>query len=388
MSTTASKSPRPGGRSVLIVAPSPPPYGGMALQAQLLHNLLTADGHEVLFCASNHPLPRHLRLLDGVPFVRTIARFAVMFPRLWRDAGTVETVHIFAASWWYFFLVVVPAVLVSYGRRRRIVLNYRGGAAEQFFGYYGWAVRRFFLMADVITAPSEFVAEPIRRRFGVPVAIIPNILDFGTFSFQERTEFRPKLLVSRHLEEIYDIESVIRAFRAVKERYPEASLSIAGTGSQEKRLRALVADWGLENVRFCGYLKRPELRALCAECDILVNASRVDNFPGALIEASAAGLAIVSTCAGGIPSIYRTGENALLVPVGDWEALAVAVQRVLESPTLGAKLTKSAREMVGQCEWRAVRELLFAAYGFASTRPSAPADAVHACNLSSSAESL
>ena len=69
-------------------------------------------------------------------------------------------------------------------------------------------------------------------------------------------------------------------------------------------------------MRFLGYVDRQKLPAIYSECDILLNASRVDNFPGSLLDASAAGLAVVSTNAGGIPFIYTDGENALLVEVG------------------------------------------------------------------------
>ena len=88
---------------------------------------------------------------------------------------------------------------------------------------------------------------------------------------------------------MYDIEAVLQAFRSVQRWHPAASLWIAGTGSEEARLRQLVATWELANVRFLGEMPHKELPAIYDECDVYLNASRVDNFPGALLEASAAG---------------------------------------------------------------------------------------------------
>jgi len=189
-------------------------------------------------------------------------------------------------------------------------------------------------------------------------------LDLDAFAWRERPALTPKLLATRHLEEIYDIETVLRAFRLVQQQYSEASLWIAGTGGQEKYLRGLVSEWNLENVRFLGYIEHQDLPAICGQRDIYINASRVDNFPGALLEASGAGLAVVSTDAGGIPYVYRHRGNALLVPVGDSAALAKAVVNVLQDPSLARQLITEAVNLARSCTWSEVRKSLYAAYGF------------------------
>jgi glycosyltransferase involved in cell wall biosynthesis len=351
---------------VLVVAPAPPPYGGMALQARQLEKLLRADGIAVSLFPSNFALPGWLKFLEGLPGVRTVARALVIWPKLWAGTRQTDVVHVLAASWAYFFLVVYPAVLVGRICGKKVVLNYRGGEAARFFQWFGWAASPAFRLAGVITAPSEFLAEVIHRRFGASVSIVPNILDSRAFRFRRRTSIQPKLLVTRHLEPAYDIESVLRAFRRVREVYPEASLWIAGTGSQEQYLRGLVSDWNLENVRFLGNIAHSDLPDIYDQCDIYLNASRIDNFPGALIEASAAGLVVVSTDAGGIPFIYQHEKTALLVKTGDWQELALAAQKVLQTSTLALDLVTAARALAQACDWREVRKSLYRAYGFPS----------------------
>jgi glycosyltransferase involved in cell wall biosynthesis len=353
-------------RAVLLIAPQVPPYGGMGLQAKLLCDRMNAEGISASFLASNLPFSGRLRFLERLRGVRPFLRSAWFCWRLWSGLSRTETVHILACSWMYFFFVVSPAVLISRLRGRIVNLNYHGGEAEDFLRRYGPLVKPIFRMASVVSAPSKFLVEVIRRRIGVRVEVVPNIVDFGFLVYRERKPLRPSMIVTRHLEALYDVGSVIRAFKEVQAHCPEASLRIAGTGSQETYLRRLVSTLNLENVIFLGYVPHQDLPAIYDQCDILVNASRADNFPGSLLEAAAQGLVIISTGVGGIPFIFENGKSALLVKPGDSAGLAAAVLRVLDSPDLASRLAKQALQVCQQCDWTNVRRLLYQIYGFES----------------------
>jgi glycosyltransferase involved in cell wall biosynthesis len=336
----------------------------MALQARQLEMLLRRDGIDVVSLPSNFPLPAPLRALERVAGVRTIVRAILIWFKLWSRARRVDVVHVFAASWLYFFLTVYPAVITGRLCGKRVVINFRGGQANQFFSRFGPLTRPAFRLATVVTAPSQFLADIIQRHFQVDVSIVPNILDLTSFRYRRRSTLRPELLVTRHLDTIYDIESVLRAFGVVQKEYPEASLWIAGTGPEEGRLRGLVSAWNLARVQFLGEVSHTDLPAICDQRDIYVNASRVDNFPGALLEASAAGLVLVTTNAGGIPFIYQDNRTAFLVEVGDWQGIGAAIIRVLRNPSAALESTTAALAVAQGCDWGEVRKRLFAAYGF------------------------
>jgi glycosyltransferase involved in cell wall biosynthesis len=348
---------------VLLIAPQAPPYGGMALQARLLRSLMERDGLEVAFLPSNLPLPGPWRFVDRIRGVRAVARLAYFCAALWKAVDQAGTVHILAASWLYFFLVVTPSVVLSRVRGKRIVLNYRGGEADRFFRLFGSMVRPILRLAHVVTAPSPFLLEIIERRLGITGQIVPNIVDHSVFRFRERPFLQPKMLVTRHLENLYGVDTVIRAFAEVQRRYPEASLRIAGSGSQRADLEKLVGDLHLRNVEFLGYIVAGDLPAIYDQCDILLNASRADNFPGSLVEAAASGLAIVSSNAGGIPHIFEDGKSALLAATEDFRGLAAAVLRVLDDAHLACRLRRAALEQCRRYEWINVRRELYPILG-------------------------
>jgi O-antigen/teichoic acid export membrane protein/glycosyltransferase involved in cell wall biosynthesis len=360
-SSAEVRTPRP---TIIVIAPQAPPYGGMALQAEKLVRLLRQEGYSVVYLASNLRFPPGLGFVAGLRGVRPFVRSIVMTTRLWAELRRANVVHVLAASWLYFFLVVAPAVLLARLSGKRAIINYRSGEAREFFRRYGFLAAPVLRLASEVTAPSGFLAEAIRARFGLTVRIVPNIVDLKTFRYRQRNRFQPRLLVTRHLEKMYGVDLVVRAFERVQKRFPEATLEIAGTGSEEGRLRQLVAESGLKNVHFCGHVPHADLPALYERSDILLNGSHVDNFPGSLVEASAAGLAVVSTNAGGIPAMYENGNTAVLVEPGDWQGLADGVQALIDTPSLGVRLTLAAFHLCRQCEWENVRELLYESYGF------------------------
>jgi L-malate glycosyltransferase len=351
-------------RRILLIGPAIPPYGGMAIQGELMHDLMREEGVEARYLASNLPFPKGLGFLDRLRGVRPFLRSAVFCVSLRRMLREVDVVHILACSWLYFFLIVCPALVLSRFHGKRVVLNYRGGQADDFLRRAAPVLRPFFRLAHVVTAPSGFLVDVIGRRIGVPVEVVPNIVRFDRFVYRRRIPLAPKMIVTRHLLKLYDIESVIRAFGIVQQRFPEASLLVVGTGDQETFLRNLTARLGLHRVQFAGYVPQHELPALYNQCDILLNGSRADNFPGSLVEAAAAGLVIVSTNAGGIPYIFENEKSALLVEPGDWRALGAAALRVLQDPELAGRLQRCALEQCRRYGWANVRPLLYSFYGF------------------------
>ena len=357
-----SKSIRGRDAKVWIVAPVPPPYGGMSLQAEKLAQKLAGEGFSVKVLPTNPLPPPGLRLLGRIPVVRTAVReiqYLCSLKAIRRGNGVV---HHLSASDLFFFLHSAPLLLLVKAFKRRLVLNYRGGKADRFLRSWSWAVVPLLRAADEVAVPSGYL-QRVFSSHGVRCSVLPNIADTDLFPFRERKQIGPRLFVSRHLEPMYDTECVLRAFRRVQRSVPEATLGIAGDGTEKDRLETLVRDWGLSGVNFYGAVPYVGLPALYAQHDIYLNGSRVDNFPGALVEAACAGLPIVSTRAGGIPDMIEHGKNGLLAEVGDDQALADNVLNLLRRPEFAYELARTARTWAEQFSWRRILPQLLRADG-------------------------
>jgi glycosyltransferase involved in cell wall biosynthesis len=137
---------------------------------------------------------------------------------------------------------------------------------------------------------------------------------------------------------------------------------VAGSGSEERRLRELADILNVEGVRFVGCVDPSAVPTLCNDADVFLNASILDNQPVSVLEACASGLAIVSTPTGDIDAMLRHGENALIVPPRDPAAMAGAVVSLLEDPNRARAMANRARQDVDKYTWPCVRNEWARAY--------------------------
>src|SRR4030095_14820064 len=232
--------------AVAIVAPVPPPLGGMALQGDILRQYLESDGIEVIVIATNPELPLFLRRIKGLRTLLQTSRFVLL---LFRVIPKITVLHIMAASYFYFAARVVPAVLIGCLFSRRVVINYRGGEGPKFFKTFGAVARPILRLADIITVPSRYL-ERCFAELGFASQIVPNLVDLNRFKFRQRNNLSPTLLVTRNLERMYNVLMALQAFEIIKCRYSDATIDIVGTGGEERRLKAWIKDKNLADVRF------------------------------------------------------------------------------------------------------------------------------------------
>jgi glycosyltransferase involved in cell wall biosynthesis len=253
-------------------------------------------------------------------------------------------VHVFAAAYWSFLLGPAAAITMARALRKRVILNYHSGEAEHHLACWGALVHPWLRMADEIVVPSDYLRE-IFERSGYRARVIRNVVETSRFRYRDRSPLRPRLLSTRNLEPHYRVDNTLRAFALLRRRYPEATLTIAGYGTEEARLRRLAEGLRSGGVHFVGRVEPGDVPALYENADIFVNSSVVDNQPVSILEA-----------------FVRAGEIGLLVPPDSPEEMAGAVAALLDDPDRALRMARRARQAIREYAWSNVRREWVAAY--------------------------
>ncbi len=134
-------------------------------------------------------------------------------------------------------------------------------------------------------------------------------------------------------------------------RVPDVELAVAGDGPERGPLERRAGELGLtERVRFLGACPREEVLRVFRAADAALLTSAWENLPHSLLEALAVGTPAIATAVGGVPEVVRDGENGLLVPAGDVDALAAAIRRLATDEALRASLAAAAAASVADLD--------------------------------------
>ena len=347
--------PEPATRlRVALVAPSLRILGGQAVQAERLLRAWRSDADVDAWLVPIDPVPPGvLSRLTRIKYLRTLITQILYWPLLLRELRHADVVHVFSASYSSFLLSPLPAWLVARLFGKPVLINYRSGEAPDHLARSRIA-RAVLRHTDANVVPSSFLRD-VFSRFGLRARVIPNIVDLTQFRFARRRPIRPRLLSTRNFEALYNIDCTLRAFHIVQARYPEASLTLVGAGSDEGRLRKRVVDLGVSGVRFAGSAAPDEIWRYYADADVYVQTPNIDNMPSSVLEAFASGLPVVSTDAGGVPAIVADGVDGLLAPVDDHVAIADRIIRLLADQSLVDRLTAAGAAKCDKYSWEAVR---------------------------------
>jgi len=340
---------------VLIVAPSLRILGGQSRQAvRLITGLNAEPSLEVSFLPHDPILPRSLRWLQQVRYVRTVITTLLYIVILLVRIPRYDIIHVFSAAYYSYLLSAVPGILIAKLYGKKVILNYRSGEAEDHLKKWPLMTVPVMRLANVIIVPSDYLVD-VFSRFALSARAIHNTVELNRFTFRVRRPLRPSFLVSRLLEPLYNVACVLRAFEIIQARYPESKLTVAADGWLRPQLEALARELGLRNTQFMGFVPFERMPELYNAADIYLTATDIDNMPGSIIECMAAGLPVVTTDAGGIPYIVENEESCLMIPRGDYKAMAAAALRLLQDEQLTADITRKAHASCQKFTWKVVR---------------------------------
>jgi glycosyltransferase involved in cell wall biosynthesis len=211
-------------------------------------------------------------------------------------------------------------------------------------------------ITDMRICVSEDILAIRHKREGTPLSKlvrIPNAVETERFRGPHRNraavmaEFGwepldPLVVSVGRLEPEKNYALLIEAMERVISRFPRAKCLIVGGGSCREELRARVESSGLaSHVTLPG--PRSDIPDLLSAADVFALSSLKEGLPVALLEAMAAGRAVVVTSVGGMPEAITNGDNGFVVPADSAERLAGAIGSLLDDKGLRVKFGEAAR---------------------------------------------
>jgi len=241
-------------------------------------------------------------------------------------------------------------------------------------------IRSNLASADYVCSTSRFMALHTQKYCKSKIFVTPFGIDCERFKPCVCSSIEKKeLLIGtvKTLDETYGVDYLIKSFAAVAKQYAGSKklrLIIAGDGPLKNYLQNLAKDLGIEeSVDFLGFVPQDQIPALLNGLSIFVAVSVFETFGVAILEASACGLPVVVSDAGGLGEVMKDGITGVMVPKCDVSATAEAIANLIDDDELRTRMGKSGRNFVLEnYEWNenaSRMERLYESARFASKVP-------------------
>ena len=156
---------------------------------------------------------------------------------------------------------------------------------------------------------------------------------------------------------------LLRAYALLKPRCPDTRLIITGRGPELGELRRFVRRTGLADVLFAGRVDDIDKARFYKTADVFCAPSTgQESFGIVLLEAMAAGTAVVASDIHGYKKVVHRNVSGLLVEPKDPDAIAAAIERLIGDPELRASLGAAAAARAHEFDWKHVTDQLVAFY--------------------------
>lgn len=220
-----------------------------------------------------------------------------------------------------------------------------------------WLARLKYGMYDRVIGISAAICNQL-LSYGLPTTQVRLVRSAFTLDPAQIVATRAELLQKFDLPDDAFVIGVIaqlierkghrfltEALPRLLREHPHLQVLCFGQGALQKTLEAQAAALGLsQHVRFVGF--HADLLHWLGRLDLVVHPALMEGLGVSLLQASALGVPIVATRAGGIPEAVQDGLNGLLVPPGDSAALAAAITRLLNDAALRARLGEAGRNWI------------------------------------------
>jgi glycosyltransferase involved in cell wall biosynthesis len=256
--------------------------------------------------------------------------------------------------------VLDKGLMCFFGRllRKRVVVTFRSEIRPS--RRWQWLtaafVRLMLRSVHVVIAQSPMAAEKLVALFGCDpnrITIIPNWMDPSPYAplaaarESRPPEKTPVVLYVGWLEPFKGIFTLAEAAARLKQQGRKFRLVYCGSGGAHEELARRCQEIGITDIaELRGWVVGEQKIAAYREADLLVLVSQREGMPNVVMEAMAAGLPVVATPVGGIPSLVESGHNGLLVPPDRPDELAAAIAQLLDVSARAVEMGRAGHQRI------------------------------------------
>jgi len=335
-----------------------PEAGGAEIHLHEILRRLAAKGHEITLISSKYKGCKTQENIDGIKIVRVGNKYLFNFAFLWYYLVKLRKSN--------FDVIIddvskIPLCIPYYVKKPAIAIVHHIHGRSLFrelpfpIALYVYTMERLlipiFYRDTVIVTVSESTKEEL-TKMGIQSDNIYVIYNgIGNSLFPDKKSNIPTVIYFGRVKKYKRIDNLIRAFKYVKERIPNAKLIVAGKGDNYKELKSLANHLKLDSAEFIGEVSEEEKIKLLQRAWVFVTTSEKEGWGLSVIEANACGTPAVAYDVPGLRDSIRHGYNGLLVEDGNIKALADIITHLLENNNLREKLSRNAVKWAKRFSW-------------------------------------
>ena len=342
--------------------------GGVAAHIGQLARELGHLGHQVQVLAPHSPARQGEEGEAFIPLGRSVP-----LP----SGGSIARVSL---SWWLFpkirdllrqeaFAIVhlheplapiLPLCVLEFSNAVNVGTFHACHSHQHLYRFTHPIIKRWHQRLDGGIAVSPAAQRYVNSSFPGDYTIIPNGIDVDRFDgnaepWPQYQDGKTNILFVGRLEKRKGLKYLLEAYSQLKWDLPNIRLVVVGPGSPDGDCYSILGGRGLEDVEFAGMVSNEDLPRYYASAHIFCSpATGAESFGYVLLEAMASGKPIVASNIEGYSGIVSHEKEGLLFTPKDSQALANALERLIQDPDLARRIGSQGRETVEKYRWEAV----------------------------------
>ncbi len=331
-------------KKFLIVGPLPPPIGGSPLTLMvMLDELKKYPGIQVTVINTS-PATHVSKKMTGFNLEKVRRMFTIL-GKFRREIHPCDAVLVFAND--LFAFVLVPLLLwKAHASKKPFYIKPVGSGIDLFMESHGKLVKSAMLKvlrsADGILAQTQYLTEWLHGQGCPKASYLPGCRPFQPVPPVNRPEGgRMRMVFLAHITRLKGPLILLEALQIIARRGgPPLQCDFYGPIHDDIQAEFDQSLQATPSAQYLGSVDPGKATATLAGYDLVVLPTCYDTegHPGVLIEAMQVGVPILSTQIRTLPELVKQGVNGLLVPVGDSQALADAIQQLALDPALRKRM--------------------------------------------------